>query len=67
MHQIHNELLLSQVYFVVFLSMSYVFMKLKVALLYNCIVFNQIVVIMFQDQMFIEFYERSSRILLQSP
>jgi len=41
MHQIHNELLLSQVYFVVFLSMSHVFMNLKVALLYNCIVFNQ--------------------------
>lgn len=41
MHQIHNALLLLQVYFAAFLSMSQVFMKLKVALLSNCIVLNQ--------------------------
>lgn len=41
MHQMHNALLLIQVYFAAFLSMSQVFMKLKVALLSNCIVFNQ--------------------------
>lgn len=41
MHQIHNELLLLQVYFVAFLIMSQVFMKLKVALRCNRIVLNQ--------------------------